>query len=780
MNRHGLTALEYPRVKEMVLACLRSPCGQRAAGTWVPLDEAGPVEGLLEETAQMVLFLDEEGEIELDDVTPPEEILESARPRGAALIPAEILSIGRICQAGRLCRSRLNPLRDRFPVLSAIAGSLPVMRELEKEINGILDEEGEFRDNASETFSRIRKELAAARDEINRLYRKLLTDGGSRDLFQEDIVTTRQGRYVLMVKAQHKGHLPGIIHDRTDSGAGVYIEPQAAVGINNRLTELQSEEDREKKRLLRFLTACVRENAEPLIAAAAVLGHLDLIQARALFGLRRKHNRPEINPDGTLSIRVGKHPILEELMGEGVVPLNIEIGTGTRALIVTGPNTGGKTVALKTVGLLCLMAQAGLFLPSGKGTSLSVFSNVFADIGDEQSLEQSLSTYSGHIRNIAEALGSADERSLVILDELGAGTDPGEGAHLGMAILEKLITAGSLTLTSTHHEALWAFAAVTPAAANASMEFDGSTLRPTYHLIMGVPGKSNAREVARQMGIPEDVVQRSAELQSEGRIGVDQLLADLGDRKGEMEKALRDMADREEKVTALLKDREKELEDLRREKGETITEARKEAEDILGRARQKVKEIIAAAAGDRGEAHRQLHRLKRDLEESLPEEAEETSPLEGLPEIGQKVRLPHLAAEGRVTDVNRVRGTVRVDMGDKVVTLSAGKLSIPPEKSSGKGVKKTSSSYEANTGELSSRRLDIRGMRGDEAVQEVESFLDRAWLAGLEGAEILHGKGTGRLRMVVEEVLSSHPGVKGHQPAPMELGGHGVTVVNFR
>ncbi len=785
MNRHALAALEFSGVQEKVRALLASAPGEAAAREWSPASDPAAVDRLLDETDQMRVFLAEGADLPLSGLILPDEILRKARPAGACLLPAELMAIRRLCLVNRLCRSALLPQGARVPLLAELARSLPGLHLLEEEISGVLDEEGEFRDHASKELYRLRQSITATRERLTALYRGFLARHGGEGIFQEDIIATRAGRWVLLVKAQARGRMPGVVLDRTESGQALYLEPQEAVEINNRLLELKDEKEAEKKRLLGQLTDAVRGSGESLIQASRVIGSLDLVRARALFGLPRRHVRPTFSDDGEMVVRAARHPLLEGLEGRQVVPLDLELPGGQpaaghargRALVITGPNTGGKTVALKTAGLLILMAQSGLFVPAAEGTSLPLFREVFADIGDEQSLEQSLSTFSAHVRNIAEALRDAGPDCLVILDELGAGTDPAEGAPLAMAVVEHLLERGALVLASTHHGSLVAFASRTPGAVNASMEFDQETLRPTYRLIMGVPGRSHAREVARQMGVPETVVQRSSELQPGMEKEVSGLAAELDRRRREMEATITELETRKKEFSLLLQERAVEMEALRRGRAEAVAKARAEALQILDRTRSEVREILAVAATRPGTAHRQLHDLRRGVERELPRpDRRPDRPLEGTPRIGQRVRLPNTAAEGKVAAVDEEKRVARVEVQGKMVDVpfhSLGEAAEKTKRASPGGVFQTDAP-------LPSGRLDIRGLRGEEADTRVVQFLDQAWLAGLETVEILHGKGLGRLKDLVARLAADHPGTREFHPAPEERGGAGITVVNFK
>ncbi len=779
MNGHALLALEYPRVKEMVEARLCSHAGRRAAESWGPSGDGPTVARLVEETAQMAAFLETEGNLDLTAAIVTDDILREARPEGACLAAREIMAVGRLCLLARLCRHALSAKDGTRPLLAGLAMGIPSLLGLEKRIGGVLDDEGHFRDTASPGLARVRQAKAAARQALADLYQALLARHGREGLFQEDIVVTRGGRYVLLVKSQYKGRMPGMVLDRTESGAAVYLEPQAAVPLNNGLMELEAEEKEEERRLLRLLTGHIREEAGAVSAASAVLGEIDLIQARALLGRRGRHVRPAFNAGGELVLMGARHPVLEELSPGKVVPLDLATGREHRVMVITGPNTGGKTVALKTVGLLCLMAQSGLFLPAGEGTELPVFREIWADIGDEQSLEQNLSTFSAHVRNIAEALVSAAGDTLVILDELGAGTDPWEGAPLAMAILEELIGRGALSIVSTHHGPLAVFASSTPGAVNASMDFDPATLEPTYRLVVGVPGRSNARQVARRMGLPENVVRRSLELQPRADQGVDTLVRDLMERRRALESELADLGLKRERLTAVLAEREAELDRQRQSREKVSREAREEAKRLLDRARGEMKDILSTAKDAGGRARHRLHRLGKEIDRALPPPPVRTTrPLSGEPREGQRVRLAGSSVEGTVAYVDGERKKVTLDLGGKTVDACWDRLEAAEERTPGARGRLRPESTSAP--EMSTGRLDIRGLRGEEAVTAVNQFLDKAWLAGLPEAEILHGKGLGRLKDLCARLCGEHQGVGDCGPAPPERGGHGVTVVRFK
>lgn len=775
MNRHAREALEYPRIRELVAALLRSPLGSAVFPRWEPAGGAPEVERLLAETAEMRSLLAEEGELPLEGLADPGEPLRLARPEGAALPPPDLLALGRLAGAARRCRSRMAGRGDDLPHLASLASALPDRLPLEDRVGRILHPDGTFREDASPRLAAILAESARNREQIQSLYRHILADRRHDDVFQDDIIAARGGRFVLLVRTGAKGRFPGIVLDRTDSGQAFYMEPQAAIPHNNRQAEILAEEEDEKRRLLRELTDLVREESPALAAAAGILGELDLVQARALFGLGRGHRLPRVAADAPLLIREGRHPLLEEILGPGrVIPLDLEFPAGKRLVLITGPNTGGKTVALKTAGLLVLMAQSGLFIPAAEGSSLPLFREIHADIGDEQSLEQNLSTFSAHLRTIAGAVREADGATLVLLDELGAGTDPAEGGPLAAAILEHLLARGALTLATTHHGSLVSFALATPGAVNASMAFDPSTLRPSYHLLMGLPGRSNAREVARGLGFPEEIVRRSEELRPRIERETADLMSHLAEERSRMERSAAAAREKETEAAAVLARLREEEAGLRRNRSRLLDEAKREARRLVSETRERVRAILEES---RRKPQAALQELRRTAE-AIPRPEAETveppgEPLAAPPREGDRVRLRRSGLPGRALRPGS-GGSWWVDVGGKSVEVPLRELSPAPAA----GREPSRATYPSEP--PPSGRLDIRGLRVDEAEAALTPFLDRAWLSGAAAVEILHGKGTGSLMDLSARLLAAHPGVKEWRPAPPERGGHGVTLVEFR
>jgi DNA mismatch repair protein MutS2 len=776
MNPHALKALEFPRLRERLATCLASPLGERAAAGWGPVTNLEEANRLLDETGQMRRFL-EDGELPLAGLALPDDILARTRPTGSALLPAEAVAIGRLCRGARLAKSRIAARRRDLPALAVAASLIPTLAPLEDAIFSVLDDEGAFREDASPELRRIIRESASVRDGIIAALQSLLHRHARDHVFQDDVVAARNGRYALLVKTGARIRLPGMVLDRTDSGGAYYLEPRETVERNNRLVELKGEEEAEKRRLLVMLTDRLRGDREPLLQAAALLGELDLISARAAYGLSRGHHRPTlVAAPGALDLRSARHPLLEERPGAEVVPLDLALAPPRRGLVITGPNTGGKTVVLKTVGLLAAMAQAGLYIPAGEDSSLPLYDDLFADIGDEQSIEQNLSTFSAHVRNIAGAIGGASPRSLAIFDELGAGTDPAEGAPLAMAILEHLLERGVTCLVSTHLGALISFATTREDLENASMTFDPATLQPTYRLVTGLPGRSNAMQVARRMGIPGDVVRRAGELVADGERRAVDLVADLAEQRRLLEERARGAAEREEALARLADRQQAEAERFREAEQARQLAGHREMAALLEEARREVARIRrSAAASDAGAAGEGLERLRRAAGALRPASAgARIAPPDGL-DVGARVTLPG-GIPGQVASVNRKTGRVTVSAGGKRLVLPAGDL----EPAAGPHApRRARPSYTAVTPDEASR-LDIRGLRGEEAQAAMTRFVDAAWHSGLPRAEILHGTGTGRLRQLCVELLSSHPGVARFADAPIEQGGAGITVITFR
>ncbi|HBY06834.1 MAG TPA: endonuclease MutS2, partial [Chloroflexi bacterium] len=605
----------------------------------------------------------------------------------------------------------------------------------------------------------------------------------------------RDGRYVIPLRSDHKGKVKAIVHDQSSSGATLFVEPLAVVELNNAHRELLLAERDEIRRVLADLSRTIGEHAYLLIEMVEALADFDLALARAKYADDIEANQPilkpirpvegQLHPGVIIELRGARHPLLDP---KTVVSIDVELDPQTYALIITGPNTGGKTVTLKTIGLLSLMAQSGLHIPAHEGSTISLFENIYADIGDEQSIEQSLSTFSGHITNIIRILARADRQSLVILDELGAGTDPQEGAALARALLSHLLGRGITTLVTTHHPELKAFAHVTPGVINASVEFNLETLRPTYHLTIGLPGRSNAVAIAERLGLPDEIIQMARAEINPTDLHAEDLLDEIH-RQRDLARQARESADKArhhaDEIRNELASRLEKLEDERRS---LLEEARQEGEaevaairtelEALRRELQRHRQPLEALQ----EIEEQVEELEAEVEKPVERRQVDVKAVEGPIQLGAKVQLRSLGTEGIVTALSAEEAEVQVGVLRVRARLTDLELRSPGELAQeklqpkkGKGGKTT-----APRAESPGIELDLRGQRADDALDALDSYMERAYLAGLPWVRIIHGKGTGKLRDVVREVLGQHPHVKSFESGKDGEGGDGVTVAKLR
>lgn len=714
--------------------------------------------------------------------------------RDGVLEPAELLEVAATLDSADIVRSFVERLAERAPLLLALVDEIEPLPSLVAELHRCIDERGEVTDVASPALGAIRREVRSAHDALLARVNDVMRAAVARGLAQEPLVTQREGRYVIPVKADFRGQLPGVVHDVSQSGATLFVEPLEIVEMGNRHRELLLEEQREIDRVLRRLSADIGSEAAAIERDVELLGEVDLALAKARFGeAMGAAALPGDGPaqtwivaaPGELRLVDARHPLLT---GD-IVPISLHVGgDDVRALLVTGPNTGGKTVALKTAGLLALMAQAGLPIPAEEGSRMPVFSSVHADIGDEQSIEQSLSTFSSHITKIVAILRAARDTTLVLLDELAAGTDPAEGAPLARAILEELLDRGCVVIATTHHGELKAFAHETPGIVNGSVEFDPETLAPTYRVIIGLPGGSNAFAIARRLGMDEQIVRRA-----EAAVGPEQLrLEDLLSRAqrerdllGEERRAERIARDEAEAIRDALDAR---LRGIEQERERAVEEARAEIEHDLREARLALRR-----------AEREMRRLQR--EGALQRAAEELRVAESRAESIERRAKSRLRARrdaGEATTLERIAAGDRVwlaglpqpgealgppdDRGEIEVMLGSLRTKVRQEQVR-RVARAGGSPVDVATLPPAPRspgdEIEVRGQTLDEALPAIDTFIDRAFRAGVPRVRIVHGKGTGTLRRAVRDMLTKHPLVRSIATPPPERGGEGVTEALF-
>ncbi len=779
-----LRVLEFTRIREILAEEALTESGALLCRELVPFDELENVKAALAETEEAAVILQYVGGhpmISFPDIRPALSIC----AKGGSLSAGMLLSVAEMLRASRTAQDALVTDRENTPILRAKAEGLFVARNLEKDITDAILSEDEIADRASSELMNIRRHLRGAQDRIKEKLNQMIRSAAMQKYLQDPIITMRGDRYVLPGKAEFRANVPGLVHDQSSSGATVFIEPMAAVEMGNELKQWELKEQQEIARILAALSAEVAPYADSMKETVGLLAELDFIFAKGLLSRRWMCLSPKMNNKGYLHIIRGRHPLIDP---EKVVPATIWLGDEFTTLVVTGPNTGGKTVTLKTVGLFTLMAQAGLQIPADPGTEMAVFEQVFADIGDEQSIEQSLSTFSGHMTNIVKIMHEVTPRDLVLFDELGAGTDPTEGAALAQSILTRLLHIGVRTMATTHYSELKVFALTTKGVENASVEFDVETLRPTYRLSIGVPGKSNAFEISRRLGLPENLIDAAKKLLSGEAVRFEDVIANAEYHRQVAERE-RQIAQEAGKETIRLRD---EAEKLRREmeekRGETLRKSREEAKRILEQARRESETIISelkrmrknAAAGDlnAGDLRKRLDKEIDGLSEGIrPEEAESADAPETV-KAGDKVRILTLGAEGVVLAPPDEKGEVSLQAGAMKFKAPLSQLRLKAE-----APKKEKTTVRAKTGMMSrtvSSECDVRGMSLEEALGAVGLYLDEAVLAGLNEVYIIHGKGTGILRAGIQQDLRKNRHVKSFRRGVYGEGEDGVTVVTLK
>ncbi len=789
MDPKHLNTLDLPQILSRLAEYTSFSAGRDLALALEPSPILTEVQQRLQETREARHILDAHGGVSLGGVRDVRPLAQNAQ-RGAVLQPAELLEIHDTLRTARRVRQALVRLREQAPLLADIAARIEPCEALVDEIGRCISDQGEVVDHASDKLARIRRELRITHERLLERLNRILTSPRYSGYLQELLITQRNGRYVIPLKAEFRGRIPGIVHDTSSSGATLFIEPLFMVEMGNQWRELQMEEEREVQRILTELSALVAEQTDELVWTVEALAELDLAFAKARYAEALDATEPRIvplkkvpaeqHPGSTLDLRQARHPLLDPAR---VVPIDVHLSDEYFILVITGPNTGGKTVALKTVGLLAAMAQSGLFLPVAEGSALSVFSGIYADIGDEQSIEQSLSTFSAHLTNIIRILQQADERSLVLLDELGAGTDPVEGSALARALLMHLLARRITTLVATHYSELKAFAHTTPGVENASVEFDLETLAPTYKMRIGLPGHSNAFAIAERLGLPGPIVEAARMFVSPDELKTESLLAEIQQAHQEAIVA-RDRAVQAERRAAELERRlNARLAAIEEERAEILNQARAEAQHHLEQLRREIEALRAELADQRrrsslsmewlAQARQQVAEKEQAILTSLPPPPKSPRAADEIA-VGDTVWVRTLGALGQVTSLDDDSAEVQVGAFGVRVPRSDLEWRASPEP-----VRVQGPAYSAGPRPSASLELNLRGQRVEDALPVLEKYLDDAFLSGLPFVRIIHGKGTGTLRQAVREQLRHHPLVKSYREGSEEEGGTGVTIAYF-
>ena len=786
MKERTLRVLEFTKIRDMLTEKALTPLGAEKCQALVPSTNFQEISEWQEETEEALVVLTYVGGhpmASFSDVRPYLALCD----KGATLSPKALLEIATLMRACRTARSALVTERDNTPRLKEKASLLGSFRNLEDDITTAILSEDEIADKASNELANIRRHLRGATERIKERLNSMIRSSAYQKYLQDPILTMRNDRYVLPVKAEYRASVPGLVHDQSASGATLFIEPMAAVEMGNELKQWEAKEKQEIERILAALSAEVAPYAVQLKENLELLAELDFAFAKGLLSRDMSGVTPKMNRDGFINIIRGRHPLIDR---EKVVPSNLWMGREFTTLIITGPNTGGKTVTLKTVGLFTLMAQAGLHVPADLGTELAVFQQVFADIGDEQSIEQSLSTFSGHMTNIVGIMNEVTADDLVLFDELGAGTDPTEGAALAQTILTALLRKQVRTLATTHYSELKAFALSTPGVENASVEFNVETLRPTYRLSIGVPGKSNAFEISRKLGLSEGLIDEAKKLLSTEDKRFEDVIANAEYHRQVAEKE-RKLAEQAAAETTKLRD---EAEFLRREmeakREASLRKAKDEARRILENARRESESVMrelkqmkkSAASGPDMQAAALRKRLEDSIDslsEGLAQKADRVDKPPKTLKVGDEVEILNLKTRGVVLSAPDAKGEVQLQAGIVKLKAHISQLRLVKEEPA----KKQKSSFHAETGAMTRTvpmECDVRGMALDEAIPVVDQYLDEAVLASLMEVSIIHGKGTGVLRSGIQQHLRRHPHVKSFRLGVYGEGESGVTVVTLK
>lgn len=796
MNQKSAETLEFHKVLAQLATFTSFSAGRELALDVVPTPDLDIARELQQETGEARHLLDNKPNVKLGGVY---DVCEDALSceRGFVLEGQILLNILSTLRSATQLQRTITRLSGQYPLLSEIADGLEECEGLQEEIKRILDEEAQVKDSASAKLAIIRRDVRLAFDRLQTKINNIATSSSNAHYLQEAIVTQRNGRYVIPLKAEFKGRIPGVVHDQSSSGATLFIEPLSTVELNNRYRELQLEEDHEVRRILAELCELVAHEAERICRTVEGLAYLDLVFARAKYADSMDAKQPTLvpplenmgdtkHPGTTIRLFQARHPLLPS---KQVVPIDVEVDDDTYVLVITGPNTGGKTVALKTLGVLTLMSQCGMHLPTAEGSELSVFEDIYADIGDEQSIEQSLSTFSSHMTNIIQILENANNRSLVILDELGAGTDPAEGSALARAILTYLLDRSITTVVTTHHPELKAFSYNQEGTRNASVEFDLETLRPTYRLIMGIPGRSNALAIASRLGLPNSIIQDARNIVGTEDLTVDNVLDEIHKTRDEIHDALERAQRAETDSRDLRESLSNRLDSIEAERRKVLLETQNQAEEELEFLRREIRHMRRQleAAGQPLDAVRQLQQDANMMESSAyisvsePDEPPETGEESIRPfRLGDMVRIASLKSEGQISEITEEEievmvGRLRIRAKPNELTHLSSKDRKKAEKKLGYTPTQSLPSRAASPG----LELDLRGSRIDDAVPRVEDYLDAAYMAGLPFVRIIHGKGTGALRKAVRDMLGGHPLVSKQMSGTEKEGGNGVTIVHL-
>ncbi len=791
MNEKALRVLEYPKIIERLTKLAGSEPGKKLCSQLVPSTDLSLIHRMQTETSDALHRIYQKGSISFAGVCDMRSSLKRLEI-GSIMNTAELLKVCRLLETCSRIKAYSRRENDETPddSLDEMFRELQPLTPLSTEIRRCILDENEIADDASPTLRQIRRSMLQTNDKI-RAQLNSMVNGSARTYLQDAVITQRNGRYCLPVKAEYRGQVPGMIHDQSSTGSTLFVEPIAVVKLNNDMRELELREEKEIEVILANLSGYVAADSEALQNDILLLTELDFIFARAQLSKSYNGSEPDFNQEGRVNIKKGRHPLLDQ---KKVVPVDIRLGKDFDLLVISGPNTGGKTVSLKTVGLFTLMGQSGLHIPAFDHSELALFTEVFADIGDEQSIEQSLSTFSSHMTNIVSFWEQADEKSLVLFDELGAGTDPTEGAALAISILSNLHRQGIRTIATTHYSELKIFALSTPGVENACCEFDVETLRPTYRLLIGVPGKSNAFAISSKLGLPDYIIEEAKGHISQEEENFEDVIADLENSRAQVEREqeeIRRYREEIEQLKASLEQKESRLENSREK---ILAQAREEAHTILREAKEYADETIrkynklGSAGNNSREMEQERTKLRgkmSDLEKNMSQKKQKKPQKEVKPQelrIGDSVHVLSLNLKGTVSTLPDARGNLFVQMGilrsqvnvKDLERIDEEVITAPSFKRTGSGKIKMSKSASVST------EINLLGKTVDEALSELDKYLDDAYLAHLPSVRVVHGKGTGALRKAVHNYLRRQKHVESYRLGEFGEGDAGVTIVTFK
>lgn len=805
MNKRTLRVLEYYKIIEQLTSFATTPSGKRMCERLKPMTDIVQIEKEQEETADALARIYQQGSVSFSGVYPISEALKRAEV-GAGLSVSELLDVAKLLkvaeharQYGERAESKDEQgLTGKKDCLTGYFDSLMPLTHLEKEINRCILSEDEIADDASSALKDIRRDMKQVNSKVHDVLNQIVAKQDNQSMLQDAIVTMRNGRYCIPVKAEYKGQFPGMVHDQSGTGSTFFIEPMAVVNLNNELKELEINESIEIERILAALSEQVALSKDALESDYELLTKLDYIFAKAAFAKSYDGSKPELNDKGIVNIKQGRHPLLEK---HKVVPVDIRLGEDFTMLIITGPNTGGKTVSLKTLGLFTLMGQSGLHIPAFQGSRLSIFDDVFADIGDEQSIEQSLSTFSSHMTNIVYILKHATDKTLVLFDELGGGTDPVEGSALAISILNDLHNKDIRCMATTHYSELKTFAMTTEGIENACCEFDVDTLSPTYHLLIGIPGKSNAFAIAKKLGMDDAIIEAASLQIDSSTVDMETLLADLEKSK---QTILAEQAEIEHNKAEIEKLKERlasKNAHIEQRKQDILRNARLQAEEILEDAKAFADESIRKynkwekkgnasnkeMEQERDRVRGKLNSVRGSLEEGLGDNKKNRKSNAKATDfhLGDSVHVISMNVDGIVRSLPDHKGELTVQMGILQSTVKISDVEIIEEaseikKKSNNG-KNSSNTYhgEMNKSRSIKPEINLLGLTVDEAIMELDKYLDDACLSHLNQVRVVHGKGTGALRKGIHDYLKKQSYVKSYRLGEFGEGDSGVTIVEL-